>query len=134
MTAKAIDYLEKAKARPRMCPLARRPSGGSRYRNPGPENSCIGKTARTPRGPIWMGKKSNSQATRGKSYSSTYGHLVWAVPAMIPHERELVKKLDGKPFVLLSVSADDDKATLTSFIEKEPMPWSHWWAGPKARS
>ncbi|MBX9582562.1 MAG: TlpA family protein disulfide reductase [Gemmataceae bacterium] len=55
----------------------------------------------------------------------------WCGPcrAMIPHERELVKKLDGKPFVLLSVSADDDLATLKSFLEKESMPWAHWWDG-----
>jgi thiol-disulfide isomerase/thioredoxin len=56
----------------------------------------------------------------------------WCPPcrAMIPHERELVKKLEGKPFVLVSVSGDDDKDTLTKFIEKEPMPWTHWFNGP----
>lgn len=55
----------------------------------------------------------------------------WCPPcrAMIPHERELVKKMADKPFVLLSVSADDKKETLTAFIEREPMPWTHWWAG-----
>jgi thiol-disulfide isomerase/thioredoxin len=53
----------------------------------------------------------------------------WCGPcrAMIPHEREMVKKLDGKPFKLISVSVDDKKDTLTKFIEKEPMPWTHWW-------
>jgi thiol-disulfide isomerase/thioredoxin len=56
----------------------------------------------------------------------------WCPPcrAMIPHERELVKKLEGKPFVLVSVSGDDDKETVTKFIEKEPMPWTHWFNGP----
>lgn len=55
----------------------------------------------------------------------------WCGPcrAMIPHERELVKKLEGKPFVLLSVSADDDLKTLKEFLEKEQMPWAHWWDG-----
>ena len=55
----------------------------------------------------------------------------WCPPcrAMIPHEREMVKKLDGKPFVLISASADDEKETLTKFLEKEPMPWTHWWLG-----
>ena len=28
--------------------------------------------------------------------------------AMIPHERSLVKKLEGKPFVLLGVNGDDE--------------------------
>ena len=56
----------------------------------------------------------------------------WCGPcrAMIPHERELVKKLEGKPFVLLSVSADDEVKTLKEFLEKEPMPWVHWHDGP----
>lgn len=55
----------------------------------------------------------------------------WCGPcrAMIPHERELVKKMDGKPFVLLSVSCDDAKADLTDFLKDEPMPWTHWFDG-----
>ena len=55
----------------------------------------------------------------------------WCPPcrAMIPHERELVTKLKDKPFVLISLSADAKKETLTQFIEKEPMPWTHWWNG-----
>jgi thiol-disulfide isomerase/thioredoxin len=57
----------------------------------------------------------------------------WCGPcrAMIPHERELVEKLKGKPFVFVSVSADDEKKTLTDFLEKEKMPWTHWWEGRK---
>ncbi len=53
----------------------------------------------------------------------------WCGPcrAMIPHEREMVKKLKDKPFVLVSVSTDDKKETLTEFLDKEPMPWVHWW-------
>ncbi len=55
----------------------------------------------------------------------------WCGPcrAMIPHERELVKKLAGKPFTLVSVSADQKKETLTEFLKEEPMPWTHWWEG-----
>lgn len=55
----------------------------------------------------------------------------WCPPcrAMIPHEREMVKSLEGKPFVLVSISADAKKETLTDFIKKEPMPWTHWWNG-----
>jgi thiol-disulfide isomerase/thioredoxin len=55
----------------------------------------------------------------------------WCGPckAMIPHERELVEKMKGKSFVLLSVSCDEKKETLTKFLEKEEMPWAHWWDG-----
>jgi thiol-disulfide isomerase/thioredoxin len=55
----------------------------------------------------------------------------WCGPcrAMIPHERELVKKMADKPFVLVSISADDKVETLKEFIAKEPMPWTHWFNG-----
>jgi thiol-disulfide isomerase/thioredoxin len=55
----------------------------------------------------------------------------WCGPcrAMIPHEREMVERLKGQPFVLISLSADAKKESLTSFLEKEPMPWVHWWNG-----
>ena len=55
----------------------------------------------------------------------------WCPPcrAMIPHERELVKRLEKKPFVLLSVSVDDTKDDLIGFLKEEPMPWTHWYDG-----
>jgi thiol-disulfide isomerase/thioredoxin len=59
----------------------------------------------------------------------------WCGPckAMIPHEREMVGRLKGKPFTLVSVSIDERKKTLTDFLAKEPMPWTHWWSGPEGR-
>ena len=55
----------------------------------------------------------------------------WCGPCvkMIPHERDLVKKMekDKKPFVLISFSVDDKRETLEKFLEKEEMPWVHWW-------
>jgi thiol-disulfide isomerase/thioredoxin len=51
---------------------------------------------------------------------------------MIPHTRELVKRLNGKPFVFVSVSVDREKESLTKFLAKEPMPWAHWWDGEGA--
>ena len=53
----------------------------------------------------------------------------WCGPcrAMIPHERELVKRMKDKPFVLVSLSVDDEKDTLRKFLDKEAMPWVHWW-------
>jgi thiol-disulfide isomerase/thioredoxin len=58
----------------------------------------------------------------------------WCGPcrAMIPHERELVKRLKDKPFVLVSMSADEKKETLVDFVNKNDMPWTHWWAGAKS--
>jgi thiol-disulfide isomerase/thioredoxin len=55
----------------------------------------------------------------------------WCGPCrqMIPHSKEMVEKLKDKPFTLVSISADAEKKTLTDFIEKTPMPWTHWWNG-----
>jgi thiol-disulfide isomerase/thioredoxin len=55
----------------------------------------------------------------------------WCGPcrAMIPHERAMVEKLKDKPFALISISADAKKDTLKAFLEKEKMPWTHWWNG-----
>ncbi len=55
----------------------------------------------------------------------------WCGPcrAMIPHERAMVGRLRDKPFALVSISADDKKQTLTNFLAKEKMPWTHWWNG-----
>jgi thiol-disulfide isomerase/thioredoxin len=55
----------------------------------------------------------------------------WCPPCrdMIPHERTLVERLRNKPFALVSVSVDEKKKTLTDFLAKEPMPWTHWWNG-----
>jgi thiol-disulfide isomerase/thioredoxin len=58
----------------------------------------------------------------------------WCGPckAMIPHEREMAEKFKGKPFALISISADDQKKELEEFLAHESMPWTHWWEGPDA--
>jgi thiol-disulfide isomerase/thioredoxin len=55
----------------------------------------------------------------------------WCGPcrAMIPHEREMVARLKDRPFVLVSISADEQKQTLKDFLAETPMPWAHWWNG-----
>ncbi len=46
---------------------------------------------------------------------------------MIPHERSLVKKLEGKPFALLGINSDPDRAKLKEDLKKNEMTWRHWW-------
>jgi hypothetical protein len=48
---------------------------------------------------------------------------------MYPHERSLVKRLDGKPFALLGVNSDIDKEELKKAMEKEKITWRSWWEG-----
>jgi hypothetical protein len=48
---------------------------------------------------------------------------------MYPHERSLVKKLEGKPFVLLGVNSDGDKDKLRKRMRDEQITWRSWWDG-----
>jgi hypothetical protein len=50
---------------------------------------------------------------------------------MYPHERSLVKRLEGKPFALLGINSDKDKDALKKVMEKEEITWRSWWNGPK---
>src|SRR5262249_31753064 len=49
---------------------------------------------------------------------------------MYPHERSLVKKMEGKPFVLLGINSDQSLKELRGVIEKEKMTWRSWFDGP----
>jgi hypothetical protein len=48
---------------------------------------------------------------------------------MYPHERSLVKKMEGKPFALIGVNSDKDKAELKKAMEKEHITWRSFWNG-----
>ena len=55
----------------------------------------------------------------------------WCPPCIdaLPELRELVADLPADRFVLLAISLDEDLATVTDFIETEPMPWDNWHVG-----
>jgi hypothetical protein len=42
---------------------------------------------------------------------------------MIPHERSLVNKLAGKPFVLIGVNSDQDPAQLKKDLKENQVTW-----------
>ncbi len=48
---------------------------------------------------------------------------------MYPHERSLVKRLEGKPFVLIGVNSDSDRTELKKVLEKEKITWRSFWNG-----
>ena len=47
---------------------------------------------------------------------------------MYPHERSLVKRLEGKPFELIGINSDP-KPRLKEVLAKEKMTWRSWWDG-----
>jgi hypothetical protein len=50
---------------------------------------------------------------------------------MYPHERSLVKRLEGKPFVLIGVNSDSDREKLKEVLKKENITWRSFWDGGK---
>jgi hypothetical protein len=48
---------------------------------------------------------------------------------MYPHERSLVKKLEGKPFALIGVNSDKDRDALKDVLKKESITWRSFWNG-----
>src|SRR5436190_12826969 len=48
---------------------------------------------------------------------------------MVPHERTLVKRLEGKPFDLVGVNLDASRETLKKCEEKNRMTWRSFFDG-----
>jgi peroxiredoxin len=46
---------------------------------------------------------------------------------MFEHERSLVEKYQGRPFVLLGVDEDGDRETLREAQKKHQLNWRSWW-------
>jgi thiol-disulfide isomerase/thioredoxin len=52
----------------------------------------------------------------------------WCAPcrAALPHMREIVKKFEGQPLVVLSISLDDDEQKWKDFVSKNGMTWPQY--------
>jgi thiol-disulfide isomerase/thioredoxin len=55
----------------------------------------------------------------------------WCGPCReaVPHIRQIAKRFDGQPFVVLSVNLDSDQAKWKNFVEKNGMTWLQIWDG-----
>jgi thiol-disulfide isomerase/thioredoxin len=98
-------------------------------------NLSIGRAIPELEGEDMDGRKLKLSDYRGKVVALVFW-ATWCGPCMgmVPHERELVKRLEGKPFVLLGVNGDDDRALAKSVMGSERMTWRSWWNGGKTGS
>lgn len=48
---------------------------------------------------------------------------------MFPHERSLVKRLEGKPFALLGVNTDRSLEELKRVVKQHQITWRSWFDG-----
>jgi hypothetical protein len=48
---------------------------------------------------------------------------------MYPHERSLVAKYQGRPFVIVGVNSDENRAQLKKVIVDEKITWRSFWDG-----
>lgn len=85
---------------------------------------AIGKTVPDVTGEDLDGKRFNLSDYRGKVVVMVFWGT-WCPPcrAMLPHEKELVKKMEKKPFALIGMNSDTDPEALKKFLEKEKITW-----------
>jgi hypothetical protein len=48
---------------------------------------------------------------------------------MYPHERSLVKRLEGQPFAIIGINSDTDRDALKEVLVKEQITWRSFWDG-----
>ena len=91
---------------------------------------AVGKVAPDIEGCDADGKRLRLSDYRGRVVVLTFSFNSCApCRAMYPQERELVAKMRGKPFDLLSVSVDEDIGALKRSIAKGEITWRCWWDG-----
>jgi hypothetical protein len=52
---------------------------------------------------------------------------------MYPHERSLVKRLKGKPFVIIGVNSDTDVDSARAAIVQQQISWKSFWDGEEGK-
>ena len=91
-------------------------------------NTSVGSRALEVEGPDAEGKAFRLSDYRGKVVMLTFSGN-WCPPcrSMYPHERELVERLKGRPFALVSVNTDEDRETLRKSMRDGEITWRCWW-------
>jgi thiol-disulfide isomerase/thioredoxin len=55
----------------------------------------------------------------------------WCKPCReaTPHLERLAGRMEGRPFAIVGISADNDRQALEAYLEKEGVPWPQVWDG-----
>lgn len=94
------------------------------------EHATVGGTALDMTGRRLDGAEDSLSAYRGRVVLIDFW-ATWCRPCIdvLPELRELVGELPADRFTLLAISVDEQLETVTTFREREPMPWTNWHAG-----
>jgi thiol-disulfide isomerase/thioredoxin len=92
----------------------------------------VGQVAPALQGADTTGQLLNLSDYRGKVVLVDFW-ATWCPPCreMIPHNKELAKRLDGQPFVILGVSADHEEKELKTFVSEKQISWPNIFDGPR---
>ncbi len=95
----------------------------------------IGRTAPEIDGQDIDGKPMKLSDHRGKvDRDLVLGDLVCSVHgSQVPHEKALVEKMKGRPFVLIGVNGDHDREKAKSISAREGINWRSFWPGGAKR-
>ena len=93
-------------------------------------NLAVGKVAPEIAGQDLDGRPVRLSDFRGKVVALVFW-ATWCGPCMynVAKERELVQRLEKKPFILLGINGDADRETAKSGAAKEHINWRSWWDG-----
>jgi thiol-disulfide isomerase/thioredoxin len=93
-------------------------------------NLAVGKLAPEIEGLTLDGKPMKLSDYRGKVVALVFW-ATWCGPCMaeVPHEREMVERLKGKPFALLGVNSDPEPEAAVKAVQSERINWPNWQDG-----
>lgn len=94
------------------------------------EHLQIGQTVPEIEGVDIEGKSLRLSDFRGKVVALVFW-ATWCGPCMqmVPHERELVKRMKGRPFALVGVNGDSDREKVLNTMAEEEMTWPSFYEG-----